>query len=105
MNKEMFGKRLKEIRVNKHLTQEKLAEMVGKDSKHISALECGHYFPTYDTLEKLSKALDVELHEMFLFSHFCNNDFLASESIRMIKQADEKQLKQIYYFLSALMAG
>src|SRR5574344_1275894 len=105
MDKRLFGQRLKEIRKNKNLTQEQLAEMIEKDDKHISALERGIHFPSFDTLEKLSKALDVQLHELFFFEPFRDNKFLYNESLKMLQNADEKQLKQIYYFLSAIMAG
>lgn len=36
-----IGKRLAEIRRSNHITQEKLAEMLGVSPKHISHIECG----------------------------------------------------------------
>ncbi len=104
MDKILFGKRLRELRKNKNLTQEQLAELIGKEDKHISALERGLHFPTYPTLKKLSKALDVELNEMFFFLHYRDNNFLLEKNLEMIKNANDEQLKVIYHFLSAILA-
>lgn len=34
-------------------------------ARYISAIECGRYCPTFDTVEKIAKALDVEGYELF----------------------------------------
>ena len=60
-----FGKRIKELRKKQKLTQERLAEILDVDSKTISRLEKGYYFTTYENLEKLSKALGVEIKDFF----------------------------------------
>jgi transcriptional regulator with XRE-family HTH domain len=104
MNKKIFGKRLKELRKNKNLTQEKLAELVETEESHISALERGLHFPTYVTLEKIAKALDVEFHELFFFLHYRGKDFLLKENLKMLEKANEEQLKIIYHFLSSILA-
>ena len=91
MDKLFFGQRLQEIRKNKNLTQEKLAEKIGTEESHISSWERGVYFPKYKMLEKIAEALDVEMHELFFFEHFRDDKFLYNESLKMLEKADEKQ--------------
>jgi transcriptional regulator with XRE-family HTH domain len=104
MNKKIFGRRLRELRKNKNLTQEKLAEIIETEESHISALERGINFPSYSTLEKLAKALNVEYHELFFFLHFREEDFLRQENLKMLEEASPEQQKVIYHFLSAILA-
>lgn len=64
--KELLGKRIKELRTQKQLTQEQLAEMVDMGERNLSKIECGINFVSADTLEKSVKALGV-LQEIYLF--------------------------------------
>ena len=50
--KELLGKRIKELRTQKQLTQEQLAEMVDMGERNLSKIECGINFVSADTLEK-----------------------------------------------------
>jgi DNA-binding XRE family transcriptional regulator len=51
-------------RLEKNLTQQQLADLVGTQQSNISRLESGNYNPSLDFLDKLAKALDkrIELH-------------------------------------------
>ena len=73
--KELLGLKIKELRKQKRLTQEQLAEMLNLDTGYISKLEVGRNFPTIGTLEKIASALDVELYELFQFSTRKELDF------------------------------
>lgn len=58
--------RVKELRLAKGLSQEKLAEMSGVSRGTIVSLESGDRVVTKtDTLEKLAQVLEVELYELF----------------------------------------
>lgn len=67
--KELLGLRIKEFRENRKLTQNKLAEMVGIDPKHLSRIENGRNYPSLETLEKILDNLDVTYEEIFNFKH------------------------------------
>jgi transcriptional regulator with XRE-family HTH domain len=62
-----FGRRLRQIRRYKDLTQEQLAEAVGISVKFLSNIERGINAPSFETLEKLSKILRVPVEELFHF--------------------------------------
>jgi transcriptional regulator with XRE-family HTH domain len=62
-----LGKRIGDLRRAKKLTQEELAEAVGCSVEFISLVERGVNAPSVAGLEKLSKALSVEVKELFTF--------------------------------------
>jgi transcriptional regulator with XRE-family HTH domain len=56
IDRTLLGKRIREARQEKHLSQQQLASAVGVSDKTISAYEVGRVDPPLDTLEKLSTA-------------------------------------------------
>lgn len=59
--------RLREIRKDKKLTQQELAEKSGLHLTYIGHLELGKYHPTVFVMWKISKALGVSLDELINF--------------------------------------
>lgn len=60
-----FSKALKNLRVSKGLTQEKLSELSGIDYKYLQKLESATpSSPTLSTLHKLATGLNVSLLEL-----------------------------------------
>ena len=60
-----FAKTLKQLRRDKRLTQEELAQRAGLDYKYLEKLEGkAPSSPTLSTLEKLAKGLDISLTEL-----------------------------------------
>jgi len=60
-----FGKRLAEIRKDKGITQERLAEMVDVHRTYIGFIEQGKRNPSIGNINKISKVLKVRLSELF----------------------------------------
>ena len=63
---EIFGKILVKLRLERNLTQEKLAEMASINEKHIQKIEHG-YSPSLRTIIKLCDALDISLHHFMFY--------------------------------------
>lgn len=59
-----FAERLKAIRKKKGLTQKELADSLGIPYQGISQYERGIRQPKYQTVEKLSKALECDISEL-----------------------------------------
>ena len=55
--KKLTGKRIKELRKEKALTQEELAELIGIEPRNIIKIENAQTFPRTRTLEKLLEVL------------------------------------------------
>ena len=94
--KELLGLRLKEYRENRKLTQDKLAEMVGIDPKHLSRIENGRNYPSLETLEKILDSLDVSYEEIFNFKLLVSKDDLIKKINSRLEVLDESKLKLIY---------
>lgn len=62
---QLIGNKLKEIRKNKGLSQEKLARIVVLDRTYISRVEAGKINITIDTLYVLCKGLNISLTVFF----------------------------------------
>lgn len=57
--------RLKVARVEKDLTQEELAEIVGVTRQTIGMIEAGNYNPTLNLCIEICRALDKTLNDLF----------------------------------------
>lgn len=66
--KRQFGQRIRFLRLQKQMTQEKLAETADISTDFLSLIERGRNAPSFDTLEKLAAALEVQVHQLFKFT-------------------------------------
>ena len=64
-----FGLKIKKYRRAKNFTQEKLAELININLRHLARIESGESFVKSMTLEKLSKVLDVKISSLFNFEN------------------------------------
>lgn len=59
-----FGKRVREVRKSKGISQEKLAEMAGIDRSYMGNIERGEKNITLKKAYEICDALDVEIKEL-----------------------------------------
>ncbi len=62
---EKLGKRIRKARRDKKMSQEELADRVGLHYTTISRIERGISNPPVQTIDKISKALKVQLSDLF----------------------------------------
>lgn len=62
-----FGKHIQKLRKARGYSQEQLAELVGIEYQSISRIETGLYFTSFDKLQKIAKALNLPLEDLFDF--------------------------------------
>jgi transcriptional regulator with XRE-family HTH domain len=60
-----FGKRLRAVRTERGISQERLSEMVDGHRNFIGQIERGEANPTFDYLVKIAKALKVSPAALF----------------------------------------
>ena len=94
--KKKFGKRVKELRKKEGLTQEQVAEIVNIEPPNISKMENGLHFPQPENIEKLSKALNVEIKELFDFSHLMQDEKLIDDITKELKNLPSSELMYIF---------
>jgi len=61
----IISDRLRELRVEKKLSQGDIEKRTGLLRCYISRVENGHTVPAIETLEKLARALEVPLYQLF----------------------------------------
>jgi transcriptional regulator with XRE-family HTH domain len=60
-----FGRRIRQLREEKHLRQVDLAEKVGIEHAHLSRIENGVKEPCLRVVQMLAAGLDVSLRKIF----------------------------------------
>jgi len=61
----IIGDRLREIREQKKLSQGEVEKRTGLLRCYISRVENGHTVPAIDTLEKMARAFEVPMYQLF----------------------------------------
>ena len=68
MNKDLlksFGKQVKKLRLDKKLSQEAFAEIVGVHRTYIGMIERGEKNITLENIAKLANAFNISISELF----------------------------------------
>ncbi len=61
----MIGDRLRELREAKNLSQGDIQKRTGLVRPYISRVENGHTVPSLETLEKMARALEIPMYQLF----------------------------------------
>lgn len=94
-----IGKKIKEIRKNRGLTQDILAEKVGIDAKHLSRIECGKNSLSLNLLLKICSVLGTEPSVLFDNSINKNKAELVQEIMDILEQSAEGKVRSFYKIL------
>lgn len=89
--KRLIGLRIKGLRRSKKLSQEKLAERAETSPNYVSRMERGTENPTLDMLIKISKALEVDMWELFDFKHEVSTNQLKEMLKRIANEIDDDE--------------
>jgi len=98
----LLGMRIKEIRQSRKMSQDKLSEKLGIDPKYLSRIEVGKATPSLDLLVKTASLLNVELKELFEFSHFETAEG-KNQVEKLLKGLSEEQRKLVVKLIKAVV--
>ena len=101
--KNLFGRKIKEYRKKKNLTQAQLAELVNVDDKHISCIESGKNFPSPDLIERLATSLDVEPKDLFEFYYLQDLEDLKSDIIKMLDKLNNDEVALAHKYVRTFL--
>jgi len=93
-----FSKRLAQIRKQRGLTQQALAELIGMNAMQIHRYEAGNTQPTLEAIRKLSIELNVTADELIFEEHERgpNEDLkLQFEAISKFEEAEKRMITEI----------
>lgn len=101
----LLGQRIKELRKRNGLTQAALAELIGMETTNLCKLENGGQIPKEENIEKLAKALKVNIKDLFDFGHMKSLSKLQEELISIIKTSSRKEVELYYKLIMAVKEG
>ena len=65
MIKKKFGERVKLLRKNQEMSQEKFALKIDMDRTYLASVESGNRNVSIENIEKIAKGLEISLEELF----------------------------------------
>ena len=94
-----LGLRIKELREKQGLTQLKLAEILDMEASNLSKIERGIQIPKEESIENISKALNVEVKELFDYTDNINKQDLILKINTLLENSNEENLQRFYRIL------
>ena len=100
--KTLLGARIKEIRKRSGLTQDELAERIDVEAKYLSRIEVGKRYPSLEVLEHIADALQVEMKELFDYSHHDSEATTPEGLAKAVEGANREEMKLIFKLIRAI---
>ena len=101
-DQKLLGSRIKVLRIQKGLSQDKLSELAGLNGKYLGEVERGSANISIVNLSKLADALDVPLPSLLTAAHERPRPELVAEIRKLIDTADDTQIKILYRIIDAV---
>ena len=95
--KKQIGLKIKQLRMQKGLSQEQFAEKIGIATRTLCGIEIGKNFFTADTLEKMLEILEITPQDLFKINHLKPQEDLVEEIITSIKNIKDREKIEIIY--------
>lgn len=83
------------------MTQAMLAEIIGMETTNLCKLENGGQLPKEENIEKLAKALQVRIKDLFDFGYMKSSPTLEQELIDIIRSSTRSELEMYYKIIMA----
>ena len=99
----LIGKRIKQKRTEKKLTQEQMASDLSISTYYISKIENGKSAPTLETLALISNYLELDLAFLITGSSKLEETYNLEKLEDIIKKANDKQLDLIIRLAKAVL--
>lgn len=88
------GKKIKQYRIMRGLTQHDLAELIGLTEKQISKIETGVHYPKFENFIKILDVLNIQMKDFDFEKQTIKKSDSAKKSIlKIINRASDEQLK------------
>lgn len=88
-----IGNRIQKYRLERKLTQENLAELIGTNQKHLSRIECGYHSVNLNTIVALAKALNTSIDSLVIDFDNSHDESTLQEILNDIRGMSAKQLE------------
>ena len=96
LNYSIIGMRLKQARMNKHITQEKLAETLDVSVAYVSRIERGSTEINLKRLAEICSLLDVSFGEILDGTSSSSSNYLSTDFNNLLKNCPAEKIDLIY---------
>ena len=103
MDKYILGKKIKQLRLERGLSQEQLSEMIYISPRQMCLIENGNSYPSLDTFIRIAEVLEIDVNKFFRINARENDEFRNSV-IDIIKALDRRKLPLVKDLLLAVDA-
>ena len=93
------GKRIRELREARNLKQVELAELIDMEATNLSKLEKGVHLPKEENLNKITKALRIDIKDLFDFGHLKSKSELIEDINQIFEQSTLEEMRFFYKIL------
>ena len=101
--KELLGKRIKELRKQNGYTQDYLAEKLKIEPRQLSKLETGKHYPSFETIIALLETFDITFEELISFEHLNSANDIRKTLLKDIENIDDSKIQSVYKILRVLI--
>ena len=98
----LLGSAIKKARLDKSLTQEKLAEIINITPTHMKQIESERRNPSIDVLYRIVYALDLSIDSLFSI-HSDKTQELRNKINLCLNRCNERELHIVYTVLETLL--
>lgn len=98
----LIGQRIREVRTEKHLTQEALANAVNVNVSHISNIETGKTKISLTLLVAVSNTLDVTVDYLLEHAYDDSQSVIENEFLKTIQNMDKDKLEMLLRIAKAI---
>lgn len=99
------GRRLKQARINKQMTQAVAAEILGMETSSLSNIERGARVPGVETFLSMANLYELSLDELFLEEVPHGRALLCSQLSDMIAGLDRIRSKMVLDIIQTMLKG
>lgn len=100
---QLLGNRIAQLRKNRKITQERLAEKAEISNNYLSNIENNHSIPSLETVMKLCMALDVTPNELLLGISKNEKHYLSGEILQKLNSCTSREKRLIDGFINLLI--
>ncbi len=98
----LLGKRIRELRRERGLTQDALAEIIGCNTSHISNIENNYTKASLNVLLALANTLDTTIDYLLSDQYNNNSSALDQAILRALERCDEEKKRKVLKIIEIL---
>lgn len=102
VNYKLIGRRIRELRLQQEITQEKLAELIEMSVPYVSYIETAKKKPSLETLIRVSNALGVTVDELLAGNQFHNPTDYQTDIDLLLAECSQNEKRLIFELIRSL---